>query len=170
MTLISTVNVGAGGQAAIEWTGIPQTGKDLLVVMSIAKDGSEGIHSVQFNNDTAYANYNYRMLRGNGSTVVSQAESATNMIYLGYGVPPSIFMSSAFYLPNYTVAINKSLSAEAVDEANATTAYATITAGSWTNTAAITSLKLLVGGTFLQYSSASLYTISTTGATGATVA
>ena len=72
------------------------------------------------------------------------------------------FANGEFYIPNYAGSTNKSVSADGVTENNATAARATLTAGLWSNTAAINQITLLpiAGGTFAQYSTATLYGIS----------
>jgi hypothetical protein len=163
MTLVSTVTVGSGGAATIEFTGIAGTGKDLLVVLS-SRATSESYPIIQFNNDGTVANYTVRFLEGNGSNASSGTASS------GFGgvlVSPisattsNTFGNVAFYISNYAGSTAKSVSIDAVGEANATTAYQSIRAGSYSGTSAITSVKLYNNGDSLsQYSSASLYIIS----------
>ncbi len=169
MTLVSTVQVGAGGAASIEFTGIPQTGTDLLVVFSGREPLGTFIEPITFNGSST--GYSFRSLRGNGSAVLSQTQS-NNL--LGFVVNQSTdtantFSNCSVYIPNYSGATNKTWSMDGVNENNATTAYQYIVAGLWSNTAAITSLQIGGGGyTLSQYSTASLYLI-TKGAGGATV-
>jgi len=55
----------------------------------------------------------------------------------------------------------KSISADAVEENNGTTAFAGLSAALWSNTAAITSITLTPQtGSYVQYSTATLYGIS----------
>jgi hypothetical protein len=64
------------------------------------------------------------------------------------------------YFPNYASATNKSFSIDSVTENNATLANQFLTAGLWSNTAAITSITLLAAsGNLAYYSTASLYGI-----------
>jgi hypothetical protein len=64
------------------------------------------------------------------------------------------------YIPNYAGSAYKSISIDAVDENNASSAYSVLTAGLWSNTAAITSLRLTDNnGGYLQYTTAYLYGI-----------
>ena len=162
MTLVSTVTVGAGGAASIEFTGIAGTGKDLLVVLS-SRATSESYPIIQFNNDGTTANYTTRFLEGNGSN----ASSGTNTGFGGVLVSPipsttaNTFGNVAFYVSNYASSTSKSVSVDAVGEANATLGYQSIRAGIYTGTSAITSVKLFNNGDSLsQYSTASLYIIS----------
>lgn len=163
--LIQTVTVGSGGAASIEFTSIPQTYTDLLLVYSTraATTGSDG--SARFNSDTG-SNYSYRKLGGNGSVTSSDSgTSQTSFTRVGRVNPSSatanVFSSNSMYIPNYTSSNNKSISIEGVSENNASSANIDLIAGLWSNSAAITSIALQIdgGGNFAQYSSASLYGI-----------
>jgi hypothetical protein len=61
--------------------------------------------------------------------------------------------------PNYTSSNFKSFSADGANEDNTTSIYMGLTAGLWSQTAAITSLTLS-GANFAQYSTFTLYGIS----------
>jgi hypothetical protein len=168
MTLVSTVTVGSGGAANIEWTGIPATGKDLLVLVSMKitkASGNPDALEVRFNGDTA-ANYDTRWMEGSGSSVVSATTGATSRIYIERGAMPSWYTANTFgnaavYVANYTASTAKSVSGDAVTENNATASYQTIAAGSWSGTAAISTLRIFSGSsTITEFSSASLYIIS----------
>lgn len=173
MSLVSTVTVGAGGAASIEFTGIPQTGQDLLVVMSLRDSVGEGSqNNVRFNGDSA-ANYSYKALGGLSSVIYNYTGTATSVspLYTNFSTATaSTFSNSQLYIPNYKSASAKSISSDIVTETNAANAFTQIGAHNWSGTAAITSLTIYAQTSLVQYSTASLYTISTTGATGATVA
>jgi hypothetical protein len=170
MTLVSTVTVGAGGAASIDFTGIPQTGTDLVVVLSGRLSGGSfsDAAQMQFNSDTA-TNYSSRDLRGDGSGATSANISALNRIMIQVAADTATsntFGNAQVYITNYTSSVAKSVSVDNVTENNATAARADIRAARWSGTAAITSLK--INGSFMQYSTASLYKI-TKGSGGATV-
>jgi len=169
-TLIASVTVPATPQASIDFTSIPATYTDLCVKLSgrssetTANDGTE--LRLQFNGDTA-ANYSRRMLYGDGGAVGSSSASTTFMrvgLIDTNGNTANTFANSEFYIPNYAGAAQKSVSADSVVEGNvAQFMYATLIAGLWTGTAAITSIKLTASTfNFLQYSTAYLYGISKT--------
>jgi len=163
--LIQTITVGSGGAANIEFTSIPQTYTDLKIVLSgrtNATDGSAGQWAyVNFNGATT--SNSTRVLYGAGTSSGSTTASSPTP-YAAY-VNPSNFTSSVFsntevYIPNYTSANNKSYSVDSVTETNASVAYSNLTAGLWSSTAAIISIQLTpAGGSFVEYSSASLYGI-----------
>ena len=170
MTLVSTVTVGAGGASSIEFTSIPQTGTDLLVVASLRGTSTPDFPVLVFNTDaSSSANYLYRDLYGSGSSASSGVASSAG-IEFGWNrtTTANTFGNVSAYISNYTSTTSKSVSVDAVGEANATAADQMIVAGRWTSTTGITTLKIVSSGTFAQYSTASLYTI-TKGSGGATV-
>jgi hypothetical protein len=151
---IATVTVGAGGAADISFSSIPATYTDLVVLLSARPSALDDLY-VKFNGSTS--SITNRTLRGNGTS----ASSSTND---SWGIPQvvlgSTFTNAQFYFPNYTSSNYKSVSSEHVSEANGTTAYMQMTAGLWSNTAAITSLTFYLStATFAQYSTATLYGI-----------
>jgi hypothetical protein len=159
LVLVSTVTVGAGGAASIEFTGIPQSGTDLLLVFSLRSDNSDDNVKVTLNGSTT--GFTNRYLLGTGSSAVS---GTVNGRFVGEtsisGQTASTFGNSQVYFPNYTSSANKTWSADGVNENNATAATQLLVAGLWSNTAAITSIGLSVTGNFVQHSTASLYTIT----------
>jgi len=176
MTLVQSITVGVGGAASIEFTGIPQTGQDLLVVLSFRASAVGLTYSnipLQFNGDTTVGRYSFRVLQGSGSSVTSSVNASDDNInqraaITGGNATANTFSNGHIYIPNYATATAKSVSSDLVTENNSTESWQTFIAGRYTQASAITSLKLT--NPFDQYSTASLYTISTTGATGATVA
>lgn len=107
------------------------------------------------------------MLYGDGSSAGS-VSSAASYLQLQYAVSAQATTANTFnnlslLVSNYAGSTNKSVSVDSVTENNATNAFANITTGLWSNTSAITSLKLdgtANSGVFAQYSTASLYKIS----------
>lgn len=166
MTLVQTVTVGSGGAASIDFTSIPQTMTDLVLVLSGAGTGDI---KIKFNGSGSLASR--RSLSGNGSSVASG--NGTDG-YAGRSNAAGIantFGNTVIYIPNYAASTYKSYSVDSVDENNGTTAYQILVAGLWSNTAAITSIELSDYGSslnFSQYSTATLYGILK-GSGGATV-
>jgi hypothetical protein len=171
-TLLETITVGAAGASSVTFNSIPQTGyTDLVVKMSARSvtDTPACIALVQFNADTG-SNYSYKYARGTGSAVDSSGASPTTGINLfiiaASNATASTFGNSEMYIPNYRSANYKSVSLDAVSENNATRADAVLSAGLWSSTAAITSIKLSEGaGNFAQHSTFSLYGVSALGTT-----
>lgn len=176
MTLVSTITVGAGGQAAIEFTSIPQTADDLVVLLSARSTNTGTLDSVSltFNNNATTSNYQQKGLRGDGSAAASyQYNNVRPDILIINAVPDASATTSTFgnqqiYIPKYTSTSSKSISIDSVAENNATLGNQQIVAGVFNQAAGITSLKFTCGVNFAQYSTASLYTI-TKGSGGATV-
>ena len=157
--LISSVTVGSGGAADIEFTSIPATYTDLLLKISL-----RGSFATLGDNITLTINNSAigtpKTVGGNGASAFSNSDA---FVYTGSTATASTFGNGEFYIPNYTSSNNKSISADAVSENNATTAYAFLTAALWSNSSAITSIKLVPqgsAGTWVQYSTAYLYGIS----------
>jgi hypothetical protein len=157
--------------ASVTFSNIPQSGyTDLKVVMSVR--GTEAnVGNAQYlsiNGSSGSTNFTGRFAQGNGAT----AYSGTNNQYIGdvtnANATANTFSSIEVYFPNYTSSNNKSYSMDAVTENNATTAYATIHAGLWSQTAAITSLGFSpAGGTYVLGSTFSLYGLAAVGTTPA---
>jgi hypothetical protein len=173
--LISTVTVGSSGAASIELSSIPSSFTDLLLVISAREKNIADFRQpifMTFNSNTS--GYSDRILLGNGASVSSTSNSygAGSFVMNGYANGQSstsnTFASISTYVPNYAGSNNKSISSDSVTENNATSALQGIQAQLWTNTAAITSIQLTTYTEFAQYSTASLYGI-TSGNGGATV-
>lgn len=171
MQLVSTVTVGSGGAASIEFTSIPQTGTDLMIVASTRMTGSSNYNALGYISiNGQQANFSNRYLLGNGATASTSSDNLTPLFFSnGETSTSNTFGNATIYIPNYTSSTNKSISIDAVSENNATNANQAIEAGLWSQTAAITSFSIIRSGfTLDQYSTASLYTI-TNGSGGATV-
>lgn len=168
-TLIGSVTVGAGGAASIDFTGIPQTGfTDLLVVGSLRSNRASGVEVIklQFNGSTT--GYTDRHLIGFGSGAGYSETNSLGYIssYFANGntTAANTFSSCGIYVPNYTVAANKSVSIDGAFEDNVAGAWQGVVAGRWSNSAAITSISLTpqYGTAWIQGSTASLYGIANT--------
>lgn len=166
----STVTVGAGGQAAIDFTSIPSAYTDLLLVHSSrVNDAGNADMSIQFNSDTG-AVYSFRRLNASGSAASSDAGSLNALFGLaglanGTSSTASTFGNSYVYIPNYTSTVAKSWSYDSVVETNAATGNnLALGACIWnpSTQAAITSIKLRAysGSNILEHSTATLYGIS----------
>ena len=152
-------------QASLEFTDIPQTYTDLLVLFSLRSAGnvtSSWSLRMTLNSDTTDGNYSRRQLQGDGSAVSSGSANDRFAGQLNNSTATaSTFGNGSIYLPNYTGSTNKSYSSDTVAENNATGAFIMLLAGLRSNTAAITTLKLddYNGNNLAQHSSATLYGI-----------
>lgn len=172
MTLISSVAVslGAGNNGGVVFSAIPQTGTDLLVLISgRSNDTTTSPMYLKFQGATT--GYGYRTLLGSGS-----AASSTNgtTAYIGNLVPSSYtsntFANTSVYIPNYAGSQNKAWSSDSVQENNAAASNQLLIAGKWDNPASISSLEIYPGGStlFANDTTVSLYMI-TKGSGGASV-
>lgn len=163
MTLVSTVTAGVGGATQLEFTNVPQTGKDLLLLAHLRTDTSSGGVVLRFNGSTSgYAN---RLLQGNGGSVFSYTNLTTGG-FLGdtsnSNDSANAFGSISTYIPNYAITAIKTYGTDHVSENNGSTANQWIIASSWSDTSPITSLVVTPqsANNFIQNSSISLYIIS----------
>lgn len=162
-TLISSVTVGSGGATSISFNSIPATYTDLLIKWSARTDYSGAAlryESISFNSNTS--NYSWRTLYGSGSTPDSLNGTTERLSAYNPAATAtaSTFSNNEMYIPNYAGSNNKSYSTDSVTENNATSAYATLVAGLWSNTSAITSITLTPQYTttgYQQYSTFYLY-------------
>ena len=162
---IASVTVtAAGGAANIEFTSIPSTYTDLIVKFSgrsaRASQWRDGF-TLSLNGSTS--SFSYRMLEATGSSPGSYSASTG---LLG-NIPASTATASTFgsfdlYIPNYAGSTNKSYSGDSTQPNNdASNVTLNMVAGLWSNTAAITSLRITAdNGNLVQYSTAVLYGIS----------
>jgi hypothetical protein len=160
MKLIESKTLGTAA-ASIEFTSIPQTFTDLVVLYVLRSDTAYNSGGSYFNltfNGTS-ANRSGRFLSGDGTG------AATGSFTPFGGVAPSDFTANnfsngSFYLPNYSGNTNKSVSGDNVRENNATTGLLGIDAGLWSDTSAINRLTLTQNaGNFVAGSTAYLYGI-----------
>lgn len=167
MTLISTITVGAGGAASINFNSIPQTYTDLFLVQSLRIVGGYGGGSVRFNSNSGSI-YTVRRLTGDGSFNTSSQAFTNQTSFVapsptGGGETANTFNNATIYIPNYTGSTNKVVSFDGVIETDSNVVIMGISAGTWANTSAITSISLIptFGGsdTYVQHSTASLYGI-----------
>lgn len=154
--LIASSTVGAGGASSIDFTSIPSTYTDLVIKLSVRPNSADSI-AIKFNGSTT--GYVSKNLEGSGASASSGNNPASGR-YINYALltTSNTFTSGEVYIPNYAGSSYKSASADAVGEANATTAYADLNSILWSNTASINQVTLyFVSQSFVQYSTAYLY-------------
>ena len=159
-TLIASNTVGSGGASSVTFSSIPSTYTDLLVTCSVRMNASSSPFYLYFNASTS--NYTDKRLTGNGTAASSSSSSSARVgNYNGTDTTANTFSSHSIYIPNYASSNYKSVSVDSVSENNATAAFAQLLADLWSDTAAITSIKLEEGSaSFVQYSTFYLYGIS----------
>ena len=167
MVLLEKIVVPSAGASNITFTSIPQSYTDLLVKVSgRSTSTSTGVEIAFNNNSTSYTN---RRLYGTGSSTGSDTSGTafvSNTMIVDSSYTASTFGNGEFYIPNYTSSDNKSVSVDGVTENNSSTALMMLTAGLWSNSAAITSIKITpTSGSFAQYSTFYLYGVAKQGVT-----
>ena len=142
-TAIASTTVGAGGAATVTFSSIPQTYKNLLIKVSARNTRSAGEAELRWTVNGSATSYSNRLVQGNG-TSVSGGTTATTLYYSGEinaaTSTANTFGSADIYIPDYTGGKYKNVSADTVSENNAAGAFATLTNGLWSDTAAITSI------------------------------
>ncbi len=171
MEVIQRLTFESNNTSNIEFTNISQTYDDLVIKISTRNTGNNAGMSVRFNGD-AGGNYLFRILYGTGVSAASFNQGSFagyNTSIFAYIVPStanaSIFSNTDIYIPNYRGSNSKLISIDSVSEDNATGSYQSTTAGLWSNTAAITSIRLISdpGGNasdLARYSTATLYGVT----------
>ena len=182
MTKIATVDVGVAGQASIDFSSIPGTYTDLMVVFSLRSSAAAGVSNTKLTFNGATTNYSGRTLMGFGNGSAGYSETNVDQFSapwpfinfygnVGSTATSSTFANGTLLVPNYAGSTNKSVGIDWVDENNASGAWCGINAGLWSSTAAITSLSLgAYAGVWVQYSTATLYGITKGSSGGVTVA
>jgi len=160
MKLIATATI-TGSPANIEFTSIPQTFTDLVILISAKGSAAGTAVSALVMQVNGTGGGSERVLRGDGSSVISFSDTS-GQIGVIQRVGATGFGSVSCYITNYTSATAKSVSTDSVSENNATLAYQSLNAMIPTTTAAITSLLFgdgSAGGGLAVGSTASLYGI-----------
>jgi hypothetical protein len=171
LTLISSSTVGAGGASNIEFTSIPATYTDLLVLYSLRTTLAGGPFyfddcAIRVNGDTG-ANYSIVNARGRQNATASFSSSTATLIPIyeasGGDATTNAFGIGKIYIHNYAGSTKKAMGIDGASETNnATEVQLGIISGVWNNTSAITSIRLYSqnGTNFVQHSSAYLYGIA----------
>lgn len=166
----STVTVGSGGAANIDFTSIPSTYTDLCLKFSLRTSGTaDNFENVklQFNGSGGTA-YSERLVYGNSASALSASNSSQANTFFQYSnsanSDASTYSNGEIYIPNYAGSTYKSISVDSVTEKSATaanSAIAGLAAELWADTSAINRITLTpnVATLFAQYSTATLYGI-----------
>jgi hypothetical protein len=174
MKLIETKTLSTAA-ATIEFTSIPQTFTDLVVMASFRSSTANATAELFYRVNLGLSGYSWRNLYGTGSSVTSNS-SASDTQMNGYVLIPganataNTFGNLSIYIPNYTGSAGKIFSLDGVGENNATAAGQNIGVGANLGlTAAITRLVLSTYDNLVAGSTVSLYGI-TKGSDGITTA
>jgi len=165
----------ASTASSVTFSSIPQTYTDLILMISGRDPSNGGTVSnpgIKFNNDSG-SNMSMRRLYSDSPGATSTNSTAQVALYdwyiSGSTSTASTFGATTIYIPNYKTANAKSFSIDTTYENNASLPYMGFTAGLWNQTAAITTINLLGNSTWAIGSTFSLYGISNSGASGASV-
>jgi hypothetical protein len=163
-TLIES-NTLSTSTAAITFSNIPATYTDLLIKISARMTTASTGEYIQVSFNGLTSNLNSRLLLGY-STAASSYDEASIIpagLFPGSTTTASTFGNGDVYIPNYAGSTYKSVCADAVSENNSGTtnsAYAQLTSGLWSSTAAINSITLTAKtGSMVQHSTFYLYGI-----------
>ena len=170
MEVITSVTVGSGGAASVTLTAIgtiPQTYTDLKVLISARSDEAGGtaqstVFVMSINGVTTDRTFR-NVIGYQGTSLASQSLTGGTIGTIpGAAVTASTFNNFEVYIPNYTLSNYKSFSVDGVTENNnASNNELRLTAGLWSQTAAITTLGFtLTGGNIVEGSTFYLYGIS----------
>jgi len=159
-TAIATVTA-TTSVANIEFTSIPATYTDLVIQASIRDNDTGKANDMTINFNSSSSNFTGRRIYGSGSSVVNDTTAPYAGSCVSDGATSNTFSNNQIYIPNYTNANYKSFSIESVCENNGTEGYNILYAGLWSDTAAITNIKIIPKAaiSFKQYSTATLYGI-----------
>lgn len=134
---VASVTLGSGGT-------IPQTFKELRLAISSRASSTNATFLLYPNGSSA--NLSDQLMFANGSTIT--CSNNTNILCVGScvgGDTATAFGNAEYTFPNYTSSANKHVIAEGATENNGSQAYQSLTGGLWSNSAAITSLQILIG-------------------------
>ena len=164
-TLIASSTVGSGGAAYIEFTSIPNTYTDLLVSTSLRDNRNISLNDGTLKINGSDVNFHRRYLETtNSASPTGDSQANNNYIYaVTTQGTASTFSNGIIYIPNYLSSNYKSIMIDNVSESNGTPNNLIMIAGLWSDTSAITSLRLTPSGAsinYVQYSTAYLYGIS----------
>jgi hypothetical protein len=128
-TKIASITVGSGGTTNINFTSIPSTYTDLVLLFTLR--GNTGTYNQEFpiylNNNGA--GYTFRAITGTGAGVNSTSGSSTaNAFGTGPSATSNTFSNGQLYIPNYTSSNYKSYSIDQVTENNGLDGFQTFRA------------------------------------------
>lgn len=168
---ISTITA-SGSISSIDFTNIPQTYTDLLILASVRSTHTDTNDDwyMRINNISNAGTYTNIGLYGNGSSALSwnfTGGTTGAQIYGGWNNPSSpsqIFTPISWYFPNYTnTSLNKTFGWDGAQEFNATTARRYIGGGIYAQTTAISRITIFSwNASWAQNTQATLYGIKNT--------
>lgn len=165
--LVEKVEVGSGGASSIEFTSIPQSGTDLLLLVSLRDSGSNTRYKVSINGDETGFDYANKVLGMNYSdtvTATGNTDTGFGWLFTNFSSnEANTFCNGLVHIPNYTDTGDKLASIDAAAPDYGTDSSIGISASVYTGgTSAVSSIKIHQSNDLVEYSTASLYLITTT--------
>jgi len=170
---IATTTVGSGGSTGVTFSSIPQNFTHLQIRYSVrgTNSGTNDFTYVQLNGDGGN-NYARHHMQGDGSSAISFGQTGSGIGAIWAAQVPfasttsNVFGSGIIDILDYTnTNKNKTVRSIGGFDANGS-GYANLSSGVWMNTSAITSI-LVSYPNYAQYTTVSLYGITTSSVTGA---
>jgi len=144
---IQTVTVGSGFPAIINFSNIPSTYTDLLILYSAKTTATasnwDSMYLI-FNTDSSQTYNSATAMFGNGSSASSNRDTNTMGGFASSNASggTNTFGSNSIYIANYAGSNYKSIITEAAPEINSSTALPSLISGLCRQTAAITTLQI----------------------------
>lgn len=171
--LIASTTVGAGGTSSIEFTSIPGTYTDLVILLSARTTAASDVPRLRANTYISEFNKS-NVFFSNGATVSSFSDTSNTYVQIGT-IPGTSWSANSFcnvliQLPNYAgTTYAKTYKTRTTSKDSGANQEARLTGTGFTSfTAAITSVQITSANTFAQYTTAYLYG-TLKGSGGATV-
>jgi hypothetical protein len=165
-TLISTLEATGGVVSGFDFTSIPQTYTDLVILMCGRASADNVNIKITFNGSATAVYYVTYLQNGSQSVGSGDQNAQANILFAGVnaGFTPtaSTFGNTRIYIPQYAnTSFNKQLTMDSTNPNNGGTYCASdLDSASWLNTSAINQITIIPNtGNFEQYSVASLYGI-----------
>jgi hypothetical protein len=165
-SLIQTITVSASTQASIEFTSIPASYTDLMLLLHTKSNAgsSSGNDFLTFNNSTSTFSGRRIEATNAGGTGAVTSNTVTN--WSGFNQAASsagnAFSNTKIYICGYKTSQNKPYFVFTTQDVNVSTTYMGYSSSLWSTASAITTIKLTPdSGSYIQNSTVSLYGILT---------
>lgn len=147
---IASATISGSSTASYTFSSIPSTYTDLELIINATSVGASDYSArISFNGDTSSGLYSWNLMRGTGSAYSALKYTAQNDIALttNYSIMQAPSTIKVF-LQNYSSSsINKTLLGR-FSQSNSTGGTASLFAGLWRNTNAISSVTVSIGGDY----------------------